>query len=235
MWSTSRITSLTLSFSFFVTQIAAAPHVAKRDDSEIPTVTGPVLSTPGTVITTPTPTLEPVLPPSHDPTDFDILNPDTRVQLFYAGVPDGKSSKRSDDGGTILASLDFSMKRPVVPLDHSSLVSSVVCPMNGVLVGTFSGTSAYQFAEKTWKEFSNLVFITATEGCGPHKQNDVFQAASISFSSSDLSFKAMGYSTGFQKAMNDVEVKWGNAAPGMVTKRAAHKRFVSFIFQDTTS
>ena len=97
---------------------------------------------------TSTPALEPVLPPTDDPSNLEILNPAPDVQLFYAGTTSSPLAKRAEDvtADVVLVNIAFSLKYSAVPLDHSAYIATVSCPSRGKLTGSFDTEDAYNFA-----------------------------------------------------------------------------------------
>ena len=168
--------------------------------------------------------LEPVVPTSVNENDLSIFDLDPAVVLAWAGTP-GSTSRRMlkrDTGVYSEANLNF--QYPVIPLDHSALVSGISCS-GGSLTATLTST-AYNYASKQWASASNIVFITSVTGCGPDADNDYFHATSLTFSSSSLSFTAQGNSSTLQDVGKDVKLSWGHVGAAQV-KRAADKEHVS--------
>ncbi len=202
-----------------VPQIALAiPQHAKRQESASTTAAGRS----ATVDAAAGPTLEPVIPPQQDTGDLDVLNPDKSVQLSYAGVTTGPLTKRDDS--VILVNFDFTFKYPTVALDHSDYITSISCSADGQLIGQINDADAYALAKENWSQQSNLILITAVEGCGNDTQNDIFLAKSFDFSDDDDSFAATGSHVTFHDVLRTMDVKWGNAPSDTLTKRFAHQR-----------
>lgn len=168
--------------------------------------------------------LEPVVPTSVNENDLSILDLDPAVVLAWAGTP-GSTSKRMlkrDTGVYSEANLNFQF--PVVPLDHSALVSGVSCS-GGSLTATLT-SAAFNYASNQWAGASNIVFVTSVTGCGPDADNDYFHATSLTFSSTSLSFTAQGISSTLKDVGKDVKLNWGQVGTAQV-KRAADKEHVS--------
>ena len=174
----------------------------------------------------PSTTLEPVLPPNNDPEDFDILNPDPKLNLYYGGVPEANIKKRADGDTAVLVNLDTVFLHPSVPLDYSSFISGISCSDDNTLTGILSTEAAYDFVKNAWDGLSNLLLITAADSCGADSQNDVFLANSISFDDDDLSFTATGAEHAFRDVAEKSDITWGNVTPKKLRKRA-YKRGVS--------
>lgn len=171
--------------------------------------------------------LEPVLPPQVNPTDLSILALDPLATLAWAGSTNSSNTKRElDRDSGILSQANVTFLYPSVPLDQSALVSGISCAP-GTLTATLSKT-AYTYAKKAWKGASQIVFITAADGCGVDKANDFFLTNSIEFSDSDNTFKALGSSSAYQNVTKHMSLKWGDIGTHDL-RRSVDKRSVSMV------
>lgn len=174
-----------------------------------------------------TASLEPVLPPAVDPTDFSILALDPVATLAWAGSTNSSNSKRAlkRDSG-VLSQANITFQYPSIPLDQSAYVSGISCS-SGALTATLTN-AAYTYAKKAWKGASHIVFITAADGCGMDKANDFFLTNSISFSDSDNTFKAVGSSASYRNVTQNFNMRWGDIGTYDL-RRSVDKRSVSLL------
>ncbi|KAJ4125299.1 hypothetical protein NW768_008915, partial [Fusarium equiseti] len=209
---------LLLFFLFISTSFAAPgvniPHLDRRDDD-------PDAASSSDNSTA----LEPVVPPEVDPKDFlSIFQLDTHVMLAWAGSPGSepgtKRMRKRDEA--IFSQANFTFQYPVIPLDHSSFVSSVTCT-KGVLSGVISNTAAYNYARSQWKGKKKIVFITSTEGCGEDLANDLFLSKSITFSDDTKTFTVQGSSTEYADVYERFTLQWGSLGT-LNVRRALDKR-----------
>lgn len=181
---------------------------------------------------TPPNVLEPVIPPAINQTDLSLLalSSTGNTTLAWAGSAVGTNKKRKRnelkkrDGG-VLSQASFDFAYPTVPLDHSTYVLNVSCPINGsVLTASLSGP-AYSFAKEEWSGASDILFITAADGCGPDANNDYFHATSVTFNDANSTFTATGTSNKPLNVANYMSLVWGDLGTSSL-KRSVDKRDV---------
>ncbi|KAL4727835.1 hypothetical protein ACLX1H_004524 [Fusarium chlamydosporum] len=208
--------SFLLSLLFFFHALAAPgadiPRLKRRDGEGVST-----LSENSTA-------LEPVVPPEVDPKDLSIFALDTHVMLAWAGTPSSEPGTRRmrkrDDA--IFSQANFTFKYPVIPLDHSTFVSTITCS-KGALSGVISNSAAYNYAKTQWKGNKKIIFITSTDGCGEDHANDLFLAQSVDFSDSTKTFTAKGASTEYVDVFEKFTLNWGPIGT-LNVRRALDKR-----------
>ncbi|RFN47491.1 hypothetical protein FIE12Z_8286, partial [Fusarium flagelliforme] len=204
-------------FSLFVFTAFAAPGVNiprldRRDDAD------------ATSSNDNSTTLEPVVPPAVDPKDLSIFELDAHVMLAWAGSPGSepgtKLMRKRDEA--IFSQANFTFQYPVIPLDHSTFVSTVTCT-KGVLSGVISNTAAYNYAKSQWKGNKKIVFITSTDGCGEDHANDLFLSKSITFADDTKTFTVQGSSTEYADVYERFTLEWGSLGT-LNVRRALDKR-----------
>ena len=216
-----------LFFFFFFTAFAAPgvniPRLDRRDNADADITSSNDNST----------SLEPVVPPEVDTKDLSIFELDTHVMLAWAGSPGSelgtKRMRKRDEA--IFSQANFTFQYPVIPLDHSTFVSTVTCT-KGVLSGVISNTAAYNYAKSQWKGNKRIVFITSTDGCGEDHANDLFLSKSITFADDTNTFTVQGSSTEYADVYERFTLQWGSLGT-LNVRRALDKRAVSLYFQYT--
>jgi hypothetical protein len=168
--------------------------------------------------------LEPVIPPEVNEDALSVLALDKTVKLAWAGSTDGVKNRRVKRETAVLSQANFEFAYPAVALDHSAFVTSVTCS-GGKITATMT-SAAYTYAKKNWPAKGDLLFVTASDGCGLKDANEYFHAKSITFSDATKTFTATGAPAKYKDVAVHMNLKWGDAGSYKL-KRAVDRRHVS--------
>ncbi|KAK2759981.1 hypothetical protein FQN54_002717 [Arachnomyces sp. PD_36] len=153
--------------------------------------------------------LRPHPPPGHDLTDVFHLIPKVTQELHF------REEGSSENDGGAFGHMVSTFLHPTVILDHSSLVSSILCSDEGldICFGS-SGLLPLGDVSELWKltDASPLIFSAFFPGCGQFDvgMRSFWKATGITLSPDGECVRIAAAEVEIEDAMSETELEWGS-------------------------